>query len=89
MVDEFGAEERFGGELLDFLCVLRVIAESARAGLGETGGREERQREDNAERAAHHGTPQGNKAAGDYTGCSPRRHNPIIAEVDDAGPFGL
>ena len=49
MVNEFGAEERFSGELLDFLGVLRVVGESARAGLGKADGRAETQGERNAE----------------------------------------
>jgi len=40
MIDEFGAEEGFGGELFDLLGVLGVVAEGAWGGLGEAGGRE-------------------------------------------------
>jgi hypothetical protein len=58
MVDKFGAEERFRGELLDFLGVLRVVAEGAGARLGETGCRET-QRQEDTEQATDHLTPQG------------------------------
>jgi hypothetical protein len=45
MIHEFGAKERFGGEFFDFLGVLRVVSQCARAGLRETGGRDETQRQ--------------------------------------------
>ena len=38
MVDEFRTEEGFGSELLDFLGVLRVVAQGTRVGLGERCG---------------------------------------------------
>jgi hypothetical protein len=54
MVDELGAEEGFRSELLDFLGILRVVAEGARARLGEAGCREKTQREEDTEQAAEH-----------------------------------
>jgi hypothetical protein len=73
MVNEFGAEEGFGGELFDFLRVLGVIG----------------QRDKNAEQAAIHETPQGDSVAGDYIEHFARRRNPNVLDVDGAGAFGL
>src|SRR6267143_271909 len=75
MVHEFGDEEGFGGELFDLLGVLGVVAQGTWAGLGEAGCRKETQREENAEQAAVHGTPQGDAIAGDFIDCFARRRN--------------
>src|SRR2546422_826978 len=88
MVDEFGAEEGFGGELFDLLGVLGVVAQGTWAGLGGAGGRKQTQGERNAEQAANHGTPQGEAIAGDFIDCFARRRNPNVANVDDVGPIG-
>jgi hypothetical protein len=88
MVDELGAEEGFRGELLDFLGVLRVVAEGARARLGEPGCRKT-QRQEYTEQAADHIAPRGDVIAEDYINGLARKHNQNIGVVDDAGPFGL
>jgi hypothetical protein len=86
MVDEFGAEIRFGRELLDFLGVLRVVGKGARIRLGRTGGGEETQRQTDSEQAADHEAPQGKAIEEDYIGYSAQGCNPM---VDDARAFGL
>ena len=86
MIDEFGAEEGFRGELFDFLGVFRVVAEGARAGLGEARRHKKTQREETAEQAANHGAPQGKTIAEDYIGYLAQRRNPM---VDDERTFGL
>jgi hypothetical protein len=86
MIDEFGAKERLGRELFDFLGVFRVVVKGAGAGLGKAGGRGETQSEKNDERVSNHGAPQGKTIAEDYIGYSAQRRNPM---VDDERAFGL
>jgi len=86
MIDKFGAEERFGGELFNFLGVLGVVGKRARTGLGRAGGGEETERYTNSEQAANHIAPQGKTIVEDYIGYSAQGRNRM---VDDARAIGL
>jgi hypothetical protein len=85
MVDEFGAEKGFRGELFDFFGVFRMVLERARTGLCQARSHTETQREKNTKQAARHETPQGDTIAGDFIDCFSRGRNPIALHVDDAG----
>ncbi len=86
MVDEFGAEKRFGGEFFDLFGVLGVVGKRARTGLGRASGCEETERYTNSEQAANHIAPQGKTIVEDYIGYSAQGRNRV---VDDARAIGL
>jgi hypothetical protein len=64
MIDELRGEERFRGELFDFLAVFRVIGNGARFGLNKAGRGEQTQGEQNTGENSSHRAPQGTATAG-------------------------
>src|SRR5256884_9526396 len=70
MIDEFGAEKRFGCKLFDLLRVFSVIGYRAGLRLSKAGTRKQTQRKQKTSQDPHHRPPQGKNLArgGFYSG---------------------
>src|SRR5438876_5308019 len=65
MIDEFGAEKRFGCKLFDLLRVFSVIGYRAGLRLSKAGTRKQTQRKQKTSQDPHHRPPQGKNLGGD------------------------
>src|SRR2546429_9042405 len=73
MIDEFGAEKRFGCKLFDLLRVFSVIGYRAGLRLSKAGTRKQTQRKQKTSQDPHHRPPQGKNLGGDSIAAGGRK----------------